>query len=395
MFRVLVLSIVLKLGLSYFSVVKIRPTPSIVRGATSSAYEQYIAAKRDSDRQLKEESVQRQYHEHLDRIAAGDDEAIASLGTIDSWRKFAAPGITISPSGYSTKGFETLYAAKNNILNASYLSTVSQSLDARGFAILEEDLFNWKAHDVDMEAIALTMSNLVAAGWPPVFIFLFDQPWRLCLRLFDLMAPILNDEETTLEASMHAWALEKPPIPSTDSSSSSSSTKEKVGSNFGVPHRDITFKNCHNEVDGSPDILSIWIPVVDVNSENGGMMVIPREADKQFSIDNLPKDQDPFSHRFPYASVKPLSPISAGTTLIWHPNLIHWGAACSPYSTLPPRKSIAMAFRVRDERRKSTEKEITRYGRLPFRRQELLEGGPDYKARLRMIVKSLILYNVW
>lgn len=54
-----------------------------------------------------------------------------------------------------------------------------------------------------------------------------------------------------------------------------------------------------------------------------------------------------------------------------------------------------MAFRVKDSRRESTEKEVERYGRVPFTRRELLQGGPDFKARLRMIVKALILYNVW
>jgi ectoine hydroxylase-related dioxygenase (phytanoyl-CoA dioxygenase family) len=230
------------------------------------------------------------------------------------------------------------------------------------------------------------MDNLVNAGYPPVFIFLYDQPWKMCLRLFDAMCPILNDKEATLEASMHAWALQKQP--------KNQFIKEKVGGNFGVPHRDITYKNCHS-IDGSPDILSLWIPLVDVSTDNGCMMVIPRECDPQFDQDTNPKDQDPFSHKMQYASIKPLSPISAGTTLVWHPNLIHWGAACSYSSELPPRKSIAMAFRVRDSKRESTPKEIDRYGRIPFTRSELLAGGPDFKARLRMIVKSLMLYNVW
>ena len=164
---------------------------------------------------------------------------------------------------------------------------------------------------------------------------------------------------------------------------------------LGVPHRDITYKNCHSPIDGSPDILSIWIPLVEMDTSNGCMFVIPREKDPQFGVDEVPKDQDPFSFRFPYADIKPLAPISAGTTLVWHPNLIHWGGACSPSSPLPPRKSIAMAFRVRDSRRPSTPKELERYGRKPFAKTELLEGGPDFKARLKMIAKPLILYNVW
>jgi ectoine hydroxylase-related dioxygenase (phytanoyl-CoA dioxygenase family) len=303
----------------------------------------------------------------------------------------------------------------------------------------------WAAYGVDLPAIAETMDRLVADGWPSVFIFLFDQPWKLSMRLFDLMPELLADTEAVLEASMYAWALEKLEKPK---KGEKFEKKEKVGANFGVPHRDITFKNCHNPADGSPDILSIWIPIVDVDTSNGCMYVIPREKDPQFAKDEVPKDQDPFSFRFPYSDVTPLAPSKAGTTLVWHPNLIHWGASCSPSSPLPPRKSIAMAFRVRDSTRASTPKEIDRYGRKPFLRDELLTGGPNFKgisyicqstlcadeghyqvkklmiahfisyfqvsvvltlpllsthfsipktkpARLKMIAKSLMLYNVW
>lgn len=203
------------------------------------------------------------------------------------------------------------------------------------------------------------------------------------------MAPVLNDPEAVLEASMYAWSLSRQV-----DDELTTANKEKVGSNFGVPHRDITYKNCHNPADGSPDILSLWIPLVDIGDDNGCMYVVPRERDAQFSVDNKPSDQDPFSHRFPYSDIKPLCNIKAGTTLVWHPNLIHYGSGCSSYSPLPPRKSIAMAFRVRDTTRPSTNKEVSRYGRLPYKRHELITG-PTYKERLRMIAKALMLYNVW
>ena len=196
---------------------------------------------------------------------------------------------------------------------------------------------------------------------------------------------------------MYAWALQRPDMPTGGGSTGSPAAagKEPVGTvGFGTPHRDITYSNCHGS-DGSPDILSLWIPVVDVDPHNGCMYVIPRESDPQFSLDVAKKDQDPFSHRFPYEAVTPLAPAAAGSALIWHPNLIHWGSACKATSALPPRKSIAMAFRVRDTRRPSTEKEITRYGRAPLTREEMLNGGPDLTQRIRMIAKAIQLYNVW
>ena len=91
----------------------------------------------------------------------------------------------------------------------------------------------------------------------------------------------------------------------------------------------------------------------------------------------------------------PLAPLVPGSALVWHPNLIHWGSSCRATSLLPPRKSIAMAFRVRDSRRKSTEKEVSRYGRIPLTWKEMLAGGPDMTQRIQMIAKALMLYNVW
>lgn len=44
----------------------------------------------------------------------------------------------------------------------------------------------------DLQAIANTMDNLTKDGWPAVFIFLYDQPWKLALRLFDFMPHILD-----------------------------------------------------------------------------------------------------------------------------------------------------------------------------------------------------------
>jgi hypothetical protein len=348
--------------------------------ASTTAASQYRIEKEKTQQRLREESIQRRYHDHLELISEGNDDEIKKLGSLEHWMSFAGDSsMTISPNGYGA----IQNKVKESLLNETYRVNVGGKLHERGFASVSDDHLEYAKHNINITSIALTMDKLVSHGYPAVFIFLFDQAWYLCLHLFNLMQPVLNDEEAVLEASMYAWSLQR-----------QSKAAEKVGSNFGVPHRDITYNNCHS-ADGSPDILSLWIPLTDVSTENGCMYVVPRECDPQFSIDNTAKDQDPFSHRFNYAAITPLAPLNPGTVLIWHPNLIHWGGSCSFSSALAPRKSIAMAFRVRNDKRESTEKEIHRYGRAPFKRDELLNGGPSYKDRLRMISKSLILYNVW
>ena len=68
--------------------------------------------------------------------------------------------------------------------------------------------------------------------------------------------------------------------------------------------------------------VCLRVSVVDVNTDNGCMFVIPRENDRQFGVDAVPKDQDPFSHRFPYEDIKPLAPAAAGAAT-------PYGGACS------------------------------------------------------------------
>jgi len=57
-----------------------------------------------------------------------------------------------------------------------------------------------------------------------------------------------------LEASVYAWALEKPRL-------ADDAPGEMVGGNFGVPHRDAAYLVSHTE-QGLPNILGLWIPVV-------------------------------------------------------------------------------------------------------------------------------------
>ena len=77
-----------------------------------------------------------------------------------------------------------------------------------------------------------------------------------------------------LEASVYAWALEKPEL-------RADAPGEMVGGNFGVPHRDAAYAVSHT-AEGLPNILGLWIPVVDVTTENGCMFVVPRERDPMF-----------------------------------------------------------------------------------------------------------------
>ena len=96
----------------------------------------------------------------------------------------------------------------------------------------------------------------------------------LLLHLSIRAQPLIQDDELVLEASVYGWALDLP-------AHTEGAPGEKVGGNFGVPHRDNLYAKCHTEA-GLPSILGIWIPCVETNTENGCMYVVPRERDDLF-----------------------------------------------------------------------------------------------------------------
>ena len=51
-----------------------------------------------------------------------------------------------------------------------------------------------------------------------------------------------------------------------------------AGQNFGMPHRDFT---CLQSLapDGAPLVLSVWLPLTEVTTDNGCMMAVPRALD--------------------------------------------------------------------------------------------------------------------
>ena len=160
--------------------------------------EQLKAQQAEARRMLREESVQRKYHEHLDKIAAGDKDAIANLLEIKHWNGLSH-GLTVSPAGYAP-----MTRRPSPLDNDDVAAPIRQRLDVSGFEKLDAAHFDW---DVSISPnlfsnIAATMDNLVQQGWPPVFIFMYDEPWQVCCRLFEAMRPLLQDDDLLLEHSM-------------------------------------------------------------------------------------------------------------------------------------------------------------------------------------------------
>lgn len=262
--------------------------------------------------------------------------------------------------------------------------------------------FRWSAeYEHMLRRVDATMESLKAAGWPPVFVFLFDEPWLLIDRLFELVTPVLG-EDCLLESSIYGWALSR--SKACEEKDVDADSPAEVGGNFAVPHRDDSYADC-NFPDGTPSHLSLWMCVNDVGLDNGCMHVLPKDCDARF---HLTKDYwhervafsgagqvrnavrppaEQLVLNFPMDKALPM-PAPRGSVLLWQPNCIHWGSSCSPSSFLEPRKSIAMSFRVSADRRP-----IASYERDLLSRERV--RALSLEDRLVIVAESMLMYSKW
>jgi len=133
----------------------------------------------------REEHVKRAYEEKL-KLAS----EMQHLLDKDFWRSLAK-GLTIAeePAAATLAGMR-LSDHFSTSPGALRSDEVLKLLLNRGFCSVKG--VEWEALGVDFPAIARTMDALKAAGWPPVFVFMYDESWRLLEALFEVTAPLLQ-----------------------------------------------------------------------------------------------------------------------------------------------------------------------------------------------------------
>ena len=220
------------------------------------------------------------------------------------------------------------------------------------------------------EQIQNTIANLKQEGFPPSFIFIYDEIWyNIIINMFDIYALLLDDENVYMESDLNCWSLRRPPITTTpttlsdnnnNNNNTTTTSNNYIGQSFNQSHRDMKYSNCHNIDTEAFTSLNCWIPLnpIGATSQNGCMNVVPIEHDDffydythiyhmqtnktlQFMDDNnkeLMKDNidiTPYNRELI---------CKAGDICTWVPSLIHWGGQCKQ-ECIEPRISIAMTFR--------------------------------------------------
>lgn len=172
----------------------------------------------------------------------------------------------------------------------------------------------------DIEAIRAAILALADAGLPPVFIYMYDQPWTLFSRLSALIGYFLG-ERFALLPNFWAWN-----IPVT------------AGAAGWPVHRDAQAQTRFGNAEGSDVLmsLSLWIPMSAATLDNGCMYVLPRTSEATaFSGDRETPDID--------ASQGVALPAPAGSVLGWAQDVFHWSGAVSA-AAREPRISLSFEF---------------------------------------------------
>lgn len=229
------------------------------------------------------------------------------------------------------------------------LARVSHNMIVEGYFQIDQLL----AVD-QVRRLAHAVIRLHERQCPPVFVFVYDEFWMICVRLAPLLRTVLTDDYRQLP-DFWVWYVDP-----------------KTQATGWRPHRDKGFGSLLP--DGAPKSLTMWIPLTDATPLNGCIYVVPAHLDPS----SLYVDKE--DKRMPenLQDVRAL-PIAVGGVLGWNQAILHWGGRSSQRAP-EPRISFACEFQRGDVE--------------PYNRPLLdPHQPPPFEQRLGLIGKQVLQYR--
>ena len=222
---------------------------------------------------------------------------------------------------------------------------------------------------------AESVEAVVSRGWPAVFCFMVEAPWRVLEGAAWASAAAVLGEDCVLEPTVYAWHV-APGAPPREQKDTVVHHAEhaNVHANFPIPHRDYSFSEAHFshelpstverargsfELGEEPSLLCAWIPLTDASTTSGCLNFLPKEFDAgwrdgeegggdHLRAATIQKASGAASApvvelRFDLSGAR-AAPVAAGDIVLWHGSTIHWGGKCSKRSTRS-RISLGCTFR--------------------------------------------------
>ena len=140
-------------------------------------------------------------------------------------------------------------------------------------------------------------------------------------------------------------------------------------SGFYTAHRDKGKRALYP--DGSPKILSFWLPLTEASPLNSCIYIVPSNRDPNYNT------AEEMSWKFALSDIRAL-PAQPGDIMFWNEAVYHWGSRPAPNRNEKPRISMGFEYITKDYVEKCTS--------FP------LDFVPDFKTRLEIIACQFKLY---
>jgi hypothetical protein len=208
-----------------------------------------------------------------------------------------------------------------------------------------------------LRRINAAIDAVVAEGWPPAFVFVYDQPW-LCARIPQLLQVVTHAFGEGCLQIPNVWTHRVQP---------------RRGAAGWAPH-----------LDGPPAAqrITVWIALTAATLENGCMYVVPRSAVPP-EVSARPVWLPNLTGR---EALKMLHgaramPASAGEVLGWCFEILHWGSPMTADGA--ERRAFSLEFIAAGEEPVADERPLL----------DLTGPLPSFTARLRAIAAPFDNYS--
>ncbi len=295
----------------------------------------------------RERSIERLLDEarERNRTAAGDDAATVEGARLrETWLALG--------TGLSIGDGSEAQAIEAESLDDASISDLVDGVDETGYFVARQL--------IDPEFIVRLRNGVErvrAAGWPPVFVAVFDEFWTVVRTpsFVRLASSLLGEGYRYLP---NVWAHYV------------SSDRQVAG---WAPHVDGPY--------GS-DRISIWLPLSEATTRNGCIGLVPKDL-------MPPSVGDGFLERTTYSSGElqmmlqgsRALPASPGTIMGWEFGVLHWGSVCQDGE--PSRVSMAIEL-VAEGAALGEDEGLARRADEPI---------PAFEERLEIIGRGLASYG--
>jgi Phytanoyl-CoA dioxygenase (PhyH) len=257
------------------------------------------------------------------------------------------PGMTIC-------GKEPGQPVENPGADLSIVETAVQTLSTSGYFQMPEIVAGSVAEQMK-RCFELTRN----AGWPPVFVFVYDEFWRVYRRpiLVRFLTRALGEGYHQLP---YFWGH-----------------YVAANSSGWRPH-----------ADGPSALhkLTVWLALSDATLENGCMYVVRRNSDTEKISNGFLESETksfPAGDLATFLQHTKALPVAAGSYLGWGANVVHWGSMSSPFAN--PRLSISAEF--------ASCRPNPRAQELPLLEADPAAPLPTFERRLHLVASAITSYE--